>query len=92
MSIGALAGEAYRQPHRILYGLTVASRTLLGIQDLRMQLSSLINKLSRTKQHILVTNRGQVAAVIVPIDWYRDASAKLGDPLDITVPVVQPRE
>jgi prevent-host-death family protein len=92
MSIGTLAGEAYRQPHRTLYGFTVASRALMGMQELRMKLSTILNELSKTKQHILITNRGQVAAVVVPLAWYQEAAAKLGEPLDITVPIAQVRE
>jgi len=75
-----------------MYGFTVASRALMGMQELRMGLSSILNELSKTKQHILITNRGQVAAVVVPLAWYQEAAAKLGEPLDITVPIAQPRE
>lgn len=92
MAEGTLTGKAYGKPHGILYCFTVANRTMMGIQDLRTTLSSLIKGIGKTRQHVLVTNRGQVAAVIVPLDWYRDAASKLGDPFDITVPVAQIRE
>lgn len=82
-----------RSPHRTPYDLDMAKRELLGIQALRLQIKSVVAKVAGgtladgTEEsggtHVVFTRHGKPTAVLVPMDWYRRAAEKMGEPTDL---------
>lgn len=60
------------KPKRRLIGITEFRRTTLG------QMAAML----AAEEHIILTKRGTPTAVVVPIDWYRQAAAAIGEPTE----------
>lgn len=76
-----------RTPHRTPYDLDMAKRDVLGIQELRTHLKSVLTRVEGTEEtpseHIVFARHNKRIAVLVPMDWYREAAAKMGDPTEL---------
>ncbi|GAA0495250.1 hypothetical protein Ade02nite_18980 [Paractinoplanes deccanensis] len=76
-----------RSPHRNPYDLDMAKRVMLGIQELRLHLKDVITRVTGTAEkpaeHVVFTRHGKPTAVLVPMDWYRQAAEKMGEPTDL---------
>lgn len=76
-----------RTPHRNPYDLDMAKRVMLGIQELRLHLKDVIARVvgtdERPPEHVVFTRHGKPVAVLVPMDWYRGAAEKTGEPTDL---------
>jgi hypothetical protein len=72
-------------PHENLYDPDVAQMKRRSVEDVRKEVGRLATAAAEGKldEHTLVTRHGHVGLVIVPLDWYRDARAALGDPTDL---------
>jgi prevent-host-death family protein len=57
-------------------------RILLTIQELRAQLKGVVDAVVQAGRHAVFTRHGKHLAVLVPIDWYREAAEKMGDPTE----------
>lgn len=64
------------------YDSPVTRRVLMGIQELRLRIKDVINGVADKTMHVVFTRRGEPVAVLVDMDWYRQASEAIGDPLD----------
>lgn len=71
-----------RNPHRSPYDLDMAKRELVGIQDLRLKIKAVFSKLDEGI-HVIPTRHGKPIAALVPIEWYREAADKMGEPTDL---------
>jgi prevent-host-death family protein len=54
---------------------------MLGIQEMRRQIGQVADAI-KDGEHIVLTLRGKVFAVITPIAWYREAAIKMKDPTE----------
>lgn len=71
----------HRNPDRTPYAAEVAKRIRMGIQAFRDGILTAIGKVE-SGEHVVVMRRNDTLAVLVPIEWYRDVCAKVGDPTD----------
>ncbi len=71
-----------RTPHRNPYDLDMAKRELVGIQDLRLRIKLIFDKVA-SGIHVIPTRHGKPIAALVPIEWYRAAAEKMGEPTDL---------
>ena len=71
-----------RNAHRSPYDLDMAKRELVGIQDLRLKIKAVFVKVEGGI-HLVLTRHGKPIAALVPIDWYRQAAEKMGEPTDL---------
>jgi prevent-host-death family protein len=71
-----------RSPHRNPYDLDMAKRELVGIQDLRLKIKTVFDKVG-AGIHVIPTRHGKPVAALVPIEWYRRAAEKMGEPTDL---------
>lgn len=69
------------QPHGRLYAAQMVKRTLRGIQELRLQIREVFDS-AESGEHAVFTRRGKPVAVLVPIDWYRQAATAMNDPTE----------
>lgn len=72
-----------RTGDRKLYHSVVATRVLIGIQKLRRELRERVRAVTEDGEHDVFTHYGKPVAVLVPIEWYRDAARAVGDPTDL---------
>ncbi len=82
-----------RSPHSSPYDLDMAKRELFGIQALRLQVKAVVAKVAGGKladgteepggTHVVFTRHGKPTAALVPMDWYRQAAEKMGEPTDL---------
>ena len=74
-------------PHRNPYDLDMAKRDVLGIQELRSHLKTVVARVEGTdevpSEHIVFTRHNKRIAVLVPMQWYRDAAEKMGEPTEL---------
>lgn len=70
-------------PYGTLYDPGVAKTELMGVESTRKVLGKRVDTATQANVHTVLTKRGQPAAVIVPMDWYRQAREALGDPTDL---------
>lgn len=82
MTITMVQPEVYGRPHNDLYPSTMVKRVLRGIQDIRLQMGDVFRGIEDRKEHIVFARRGKPVAVLVPIDWYRDAAQAVNDPTE----------
>lgn len=59
------------------------SRIMLSVQETRAQLKSVVNAVSEAGRKVIVIRHSAPAAVFVPMDWYRQAAEKMGEPTDL---------
>ncbi len=86
------AAPSDRTTHRSPYDPDMAKREPVGIQALRLQIKAVIAKVTGGKltdgteepggTHVVFTRHGKHIAVLVPMDWYREAAEKMGDPTE----------
>lgn len=77
----AVALRPDRKSHRTLYDPDVVKRVLLGIQELRLKLRERVNAVEEG-EHTVFARHGKPVAVLVPIDWYREAAKAMNDPTE----------
>jgi hypothetical protein len=73
--------EMRGEPSASLYPPGMVKRVMLGVQELRRWIGQLTEAIERD-EHIVLTFRGKVFAVITPIKWYREAAIKMKDPTE----------
>jgi prevent-host-death family protein len=73
----------YGVPYRELYDPDVAKTELMGVENTRKVLGQRVDAATDQDLHTVLTKRGQPAAVIVPMAWYRQAREAVGDPTDL---------
>jgi hypothetical protein len=85
MIASSAAGPAIlvRTGDRNLYHSGVAKRVLLGMQKLRREMAERVRAVTEDGEHDVFTHYGKPIAVLVPIEWYRDAARAVGDPTDL---------
>lgn len=73
----------YIEPSSDLYAADVAKRELLGVQKARETFAARVDQTEADEPvHTVVAKRGKPLAVIVPIDWYREAARRMKDPTE----------
>lgn len=80
--------RSYGTGHSPPYDLDMAKRVLLGIQELRLRIKSVVGMVAGSAddpggKHVVFTRHGKPVAALVPMDWYRQASEKQGEPTDL---------
>lgn len=75
--------RSYGSPYRELYDSDVAKTELMGVENARKVLGQRVDAATGQDLHTVLTKRGQPAAVVVPISWYRQAREAVGDPTDL---------
>ncbi len=68
-------------PNTRLYPVGMVKRVMLGVQELRRQIGQIADGIERG-EHLVLSVRGKVFAVITPIAWYREAATKMNDPTE----------
>jgi prevent-host-death family protein len=66
-----------------LYAFVMAKREILGVQETRDNLRTRVDVTIEDGTHTVVTRHGKPVAVLVPMEWYRRASAALDEPTDL---------
>jgi hypothetical protein len=73
----------YGRPVAKLYDADVAKREMVGVQKARQTFAARVDPPPKSEPvHTVVAKRGVPLAVIVPIEWYREAAKCLGDPTE----------
>lgn len=74
----------HSKPHKSLYDAAMVKRLLVGMEAFRKGLAARLDAVEpdQGSEHTVVARRGQPVAVLVPIEWYRQAAKKLGDPTE----------
>ncbi len=75
------APPMYGEPDADLYAAEMVKRVLLGIQEFRTALAGRV-KAGAAGEHTVLQMRGKPVGVYVPIAWYRDAAAAMGEPTE----------
>ena len=78
----ALITTGDRSQHRNPYDLDMAKRETVGIQDLRLKIKATFEKVA-SGLHVVIARHGKPIAVLVPMDWYRQAAEKMGEPTEL---------
>jgi hypothetical protein len=81
MTITTGPAQMYVEPSAPLYPPSMVKRALMGIQELRGSIGKLAEAIERG-EHLVLSYRGKVFAVITPIAWYREAAVKMKDPTE----------
>ena len=83
MRTTAIAGPP-GSPSGDLYDLPMASKTeLMGIEKARLVLGDRSKAAKEQGVHTVLTRFGQAESILVPLEWYREARERLGDPTDL---------
>lgn len=69
------------KPNRSLYPAGMVKRLMMSVQELRSRIGQLHQAMTRG-EHLMLSYRGKVFAVITPIKWYRQAAEKMDDPTE----------
>lgn len=69
-------------PQGPLYAADMVKRLMLGVQEFRTHLAARIKAVTELGEHTVLAQRGKPVAVLVPIEWYREAAQKLKDPTE----------
>jgi len=73
--------RTHGEPHGRLYAAGMVKRLMLGVQEFRTNLAARVKAIEEG-EHTVLAVRGKAVAVMVPIEWYRQAAEKLGDPTE----------
>lgn len=76
-----IPAPARTEPHSGLYAAGMVKRVLVGIQAFRDGIKDRIGAVE-AGEHAVIARRGAPIAVVVPIEWYREAARKMKDPTD----------
>lgn len=71
------AGEISRT-----YTSDMAKRRIVSIRDARAGLKERVDAAQERGEHSILLRRSDVAAIIVPPEWYKAASELMGEPWD----------
>ncbi len=71
-----------RTQHRTAYDHDMAKRVLKGIQELRRDLKTVVDEVT-SGTHVVFTRHGKTTAALVPMEWYRQAAEKMGEPTEL---------
>lgn len=82
MTVMTLPPEVYAEPELGLYPADMVKRVLRGVQEIRLAMGDVFKSVEERKEHVVFARRGKPIAVLVPIDWYRGAADKVGDPTE----------
>lgn len=66
-----------------LYDAAMATVKPVRLEDARKNLGNLVDEAERDGVHFPMSKYGRTKAVVVPIDWYRQAREAVGDPTDL---------
>lgn len=58
----------------------MARRRITSVRDARAHLKERIDGAQEREEHTILLRRSDVAAVLVPPEWYREACRLMGDP------------
>lgn len=61
----------------------MANTERTGVEAARKVLGKIVDKTKAEGVHTIIAKHGADAVAIVPMDWYRQARAALGDPTDL---------
>lgn len=81
MTITTGPPQMYGGSNIALYASDMVKRVQVGIQDLRLHIKERVTAVENG-EHAVFTRRGKSVAVLVPIEWYREATKKMGDPTE----------
>jgi prevent-host-death family protein len=81
MAVIAPEADLYVRPYGTLYDPGMVKRVMMGIQELRVRLRERVNA-AEQGEHTVFARHAKPVAVLVPIDWYRDAAKALNDPTE----------
>lgn len=73
----------YEGPGGDLYDPDVAKTERMGIEAARKALGRRLDAAKNDGVHTVLAKHSTDEAVIVPMDWYRQAREALGDPTDL---------
>lgn len=73
--------QMFGKPNRPLYAAGMVKRLMMSVQDLRSRIGQLHQAMTRG-EHLMLSYRGKIFAVITPIGWYRRAAEKMNDPTE----------
>lgn len=81
-------GTSDRSARRTPYDHDMAKRVLMGIQELRLRIKHVVGLVAGNDeepggQHVVFTRHGKHVAALVPMDWYRTAAEKMGEPTEL---------
>ena len=62
------------------YTSDMAKRRIVSVRTARTTLKDRIDGAQERDEHTILLRRSEVAAVLVPPDWYRKASRLMGEP------------
>lgn len=66
-----------------LYDPAMPKTEPMGVEALRKVLGTRIKEIKTTELHTVVTIHGKPEAVVVPMEWYRQARESMGEPTDL---------
>ena len=81
MGTATLPPQTYREPEGHLYAAGMVKRVLIGVQEFRTYLKDRLTAIE-AGEHTVLARRGKPVAVMVPMDWYRQAAEALDDPTE----------
>lgn len=82
MTTATASTNLCREPHSGLYPADMVKRVLRGIQEMRLHLAAVFEGIEKNGEHAVFTRRGKPVAVLVSIEWYRDAAKAMKDPTE----------
>lgn len=73
----------YESPGGGLYDPAMAKVEHMTVEEARKVLGKRVDRARDEGLHTAVAKHGRTIAVVVPIDWYREAREAVGDPTDL---------
>ncbi len=81
MQTATATRQMYGETDSDLYAADMVKRVMLGVQEFRTYLRERLVAIEKG-EHTVLARRGKPVAVMVPMDWYRDAAAAMNDPTE----------
>jgi prevent-host-death family protein len=78
-----LSGRSYESPSGCRYDPAMAKVEHMTVEEARKVLGRRVDRARDEDVHTAVTKHGRTIAVVVPLDWYRQAREAVGDPTDL---------
>lgn len=76
-----VTAQTHSEADRWLYPADMVKRVLLGMEAFRRMMGARLDA-ADAGEHTVVSRRGKPTAVLVPIEWYRQAAQKMRDPTE----------
>lgn len=73
----------YESTSEVLYDPDMTRTELKGVEETRKTLTERIEMAEEKGTHTVVTRHGRARAVLVGIEWYREARTARGEPTDL---------